>query len=158
MESRLPSEDFPRLVLDANIMISALLGTSFPFLLALYEAGVDLMAPVQQIAETRHKLSQRPALSATWIDEQMVSLATVVRPLHPALLEEHAVKARSRLGPRGEPDWPVLAATYAAGAAAWSHDKDLFGSGAAVWSTRILMREMNYVRAGRTRESEKHGA
>lgn len=156
MESRLPSDDFPRLVLDANIMVSALLGTSFPFLLALYETGVDLMAPVQQIAETRHKLSQRPGLSSDWVDGQMASLAAVVRPIHPALLAEHAGKARSRLGPRGEPDWPVLAATYAAGAAAWSHDKDLFGSGAPVWSTRILMREMNYYCAREIPESEEH--
>lgn len=143
MANPLASEDFPRLILDANVMVSALMGRSFPFLLSLFEEGVELMAPVQQLAETRHILSKR-GLPPSWIDAQMMELAVVVMPIHPAVLEEHAVKACARLGPRGQPDWPVLAATYAAGAAAWSHDKDLFGSGAPVWSTRILMREMNY--------------
>lgn len=132
--------DFPRLVLDANIMISALLGRSFPFLLELFEDGVRLFAPVQQLAETRHKLGQRPGIPSAWADAQMGRLNAIVVPLHPALLDKYEDKARSRLGQRGQPDWPVLAATYATKAAAWSHDKDLFGSGAAVWSTKVLAR------------------
>lgn len=136
------TNDVPRLVLDANIMISALLGRSFPILAGLFEAGVHLLAPVQQLAETRHKLGQRPELDPAWIDAQMQQLIEIVMPLHPALLEPFEAQARARLHARGQPDWPVLAATYATNGAAWTHDKDFFGSGASVWSTRVLVREM----------------
>ncbi len=134
-------EDFPRLVLDANVMVSALVGTSFPVLLRLFESGVVLMAPVQQLAETRHTMLEKMRLSSDWVDGQMDRLNTVVIPIHPALLEQHRERAQRRLHARGQPDWPVLAATYATRAAAWSHDKDLFGTGAAVWSTKVLRRE-----------------
>ena len=134
--------DFPRLVVDANIMVSALLGRSFPLLIALFESGVRLFAPVHQLAETRHVLRSRPAIPPEWVDEQMERLLALVEPLHPALLDPFEEKARSRLGEGGDPDWPVLAGTYATKAAAWSHDKDLFGSGAPVWATRVLRREI----------------
>ena len=142
MESRLAPNDFPRLVLDANIMVSALLGKSFPFLLDLFDMGVLLLAPVQQLAETRKKLGERPGLAQSWIDGQMDRLIALVMPLHPALLDKHEAKARSRLGKRGQPDWPVLAASYEANAAVWSHGKDFFGSGAPVWSTRVLRKQL----------------
>lgn len=137
------TNDFPRLILDANIMVSALLGRSFPFLLRLFEAGVQLFAPVQQLVETRHVLMRRPGLTASWVDGQMARLHALVMPLHPALLDDHEAKARSRLGARGQADWPVLAATYATGGAAWSHDRDLFGTGAPVWSTKVLVGQMD---------------
>ena len=134
--------DIPRLVLDANIMISAVMGRSFSILLALLEAGVVLMAPVQQLAETRAVLKRRPALPSDWIDAQMMRLLQVVVPLNPAMFDEHEVAARTRLQERGQSDWPVLAASLATGSAIWSHDKDFFGSGAAVWSTRILIKQI----------------
>jgi hypothetical protein len=139
--SRLTAEDFPRLVLDANVMVSALAGTSFPLLLRLYSAGVVLMAPVQQWAETRHVLRDKMGLPQPWVDEQVERLREVVLPIHPGLLEPYRERAQRRLHARGMPDWPVLAATYAVGGAAWSRDKDLFGTGAAVWFTRVLKRE-----------------
>lgn len=142
MANHLMPADFPRLVLDANIMVSALLGKSLPFVIGLFEAGVQLFAPVQQIAETRRILVHRLKLPIEQIDVQLERLLAVVEPLHPDLFGKYESKARSRLGPRGQPDWPVLAATYATGAAAWSHDKDLFGSGAPVWRTKVLEREM----------------
>lgn len=123
-------------------MVSALLGRSFPLLLKMFETGVRFFAPVHQLAETRHVLAERPGIPIEWVDAQMERLMALVMPLHPALLDQYEPKARSRLGERGEPDWPVLAATYAMKAAAWSHDKDLFGSGAPIWSTRVLAREM----------------
>jgi hypothetical protein len=138
--------DFPRLVLDANIMVSALLGRSFPILVALLERGVAMFAPLQQLAETRTVLERRN-LPAEWIDAQMHRLSEVVIPLHPALLDKHRAKALSRLGARGEPDWPVLAGCYETAGAAWSHDRDLFGSGTAIWSTKVLMRQLGALSA-----------
>ena len=130
--------DLPRVVLDANIMVSSLLGRSFPLLPRLLEQGVELFAPVQQLAETRKILAARSSLGIAWVDEQMGRLLVLVRPLHPALIQPYEDVARSRLHDRGQPDWPVLAASLAMDAGVWSHDKDFFGSGAAVWSTWVV--------------------
>lgn len=144
MVNRWMTHDFPRLVLDANIMVSALIGRSFPLLVRLLEEGVLLFAPTQQLAEARHVLGKLRDLPQDWIDAQMGLLLEVVIPLHPALLDKHEAKAVSRLHPRGRPDWPILAACYETKGAAWSHDRDLFGSGVPVWSSRVLGRQIDF--------------
>lgn len=135
-------DDFNRLVVDANIMASALLGSSFVLLLQLFENGVMLMAPVHQIAETWIVVARESGQSPEWTDTQMQRLLTVVRPLGPALFNRYEHSARLRLHARGQPDWPVIAAAMATDADVWSHDKDFVGSGAPVWSTRVLRRQV----------------
>ena len=141
MVSRLLRDEIPRLVLDANIMVSALLGASFGFLLLLFEGGVHMMAPVQQLAEVRKTLGSRNLDDAA-IEARMEELQSVVEPLHPDIFTKHEEWARLRLDERGQPDWPVLAASLATEASVWSHDKDFFGSGAPVWSTFMLHRQV----------------
>lgn len=139
------TNDIPRLVLDANIMVSALLGTSFPFLVELLDQGVELFAAEPQLAETRRTLSRRSHASEDWVEAQMQLLATVIELVQPDMYERHEAKARLRLRERGQPDWPVLAASFETESAIWSHDKDFFGSGAPVWSTTMLMRQLEQV-------------
>lgn len=134
--------EYRRLVLDANIMVSALLGKSFPFLIRLAERDILLMAPAPQFDETRKILSQRPAATMPWAEAQIERIGTVVARLPPSMYARHEQAARSRLHSRGQPDWPVLAASYETAAAIWSHDHDFFGSGAPVWSTFMLRRQM----------------
>jgi predicted nucleic acid-binding protein len=134
--------DFPRLVLDANIMLSALLGKSFPMLLQMVERGIHLFAPEPQIAEVRKELGRRANASPTWVAAQLARLETVIIPLPTGFFEVHEERARSRLGERGQPDWPVIAASFETAAGIWSHDKDFFGSGSPVWSMRVLRRQM----------------
>ena len=141
------THDFRRLVLDANIMVSALLGKSFPFLVDLVERNVLLMAPERQFDETLKILASRPQATQEWAVAQVDRIRTIVAPLPDAMFAEHETKARSRLHARGQPDWPVLAASYETGAGVWSHDKDFFGSGAPVWSTNILRTQMEAVDA-----------
>lgn len=134
--------DFPRLILDANIMLSALLGKSFPLLLRMVERGIHLFAPDQQLAEVRKQLERRPKASAEWVSAQFARIETIVISLPAEYFEAHEDRARSRLGERGQPDWPVVAASFETAAGIWSHDKDFFGSGVAVWSMRVLRRQM----------------
>ncbi len=139
--------DIPRLILDANIMVSALMGRSFPLLLVLDERGIRLMAAVHQIAETRKILHDKSSYTPEEVEARMADLISVVMPLHPMLYDKHEARARSCLLERGQPDWSVLAACYETASAAWSHDKDLFGSGVAVWSTKILRKQLDTVEA-----------
>lgn len=126
-------------------MVSALMGQSFPILMELLEKGVLLMAPLHQIAETRKVLAEKSSYTPDEAEAQMERLMTVVVPLHPALYGKHEESARLRLRDRGQPDWPVLAASFETVASIWSHDKDFFGSGASVWSTQMLKRQIKIV-------------
>ena len=126
-------------------MVSACIGESFPLLAQLSMAGVELVAAVHQWSETRDVLVGKLGNAPDWADAQIARLASVVSPIHPAVLEPHRERAISRLPGRAARGWPVLAATYAAGAAVWSHDKHLWGTGAPIWFTRALRREMQLV-------------
>jgi predicted nucleic acid-binding protein len=134
--------DVARLVLDANIMVSALIGRSFTLFEQLVARGIELYATDAQLAETHKTLSGRPFATPKWVDNQIARLLTaiMVMPLDHYLAYE--AKARSRLHERGQPDWPVLAASIEIAGAVWSHDKDFFGSGAPVWSTFMLNRQL----------------
>lgn len=133
---------FDRLIVDANVMVSALLGTSFGLLVNLFEGGVMLMSPVHQIAETWTVVARESRQTPEWTDTQMQRLLTVIRPIGPALFDQYERSARLRLHMRGQPDWPIIAAAMATDADVWSHDRDFIGSGAPVWSTRVLRRQL----------------
>src|SRR5258706_5311027 len=113
--------EFPRLVLDANIMLSALLGRGFPMLVQMVEQGIHLFAPDPQLAEVRKTLAEHPKTSEDWVSAQLARLETVIIPLPQEFFVAHEARARSRLGERGQPDWPVVAASFETAAAIWSH-------------------------------------
>lgn len=119
------------LVVDANIMASALMGTTLPLLAQQAERGVVLAAPNPQLAETRKVLHRR---DLSQVEARMRALMDIVEPLDLILFGDMEEQARARLQPRGQVDWPVLAAAMALGAGIWSHDRDFFGVGVPVWS------------------------
>lgn len=121
------------LVVDANIMASALMGTTLPLLAAQAARGIVLAAPLPQLEETRAVLRRRGAPDP---EGRMAALLEIVEPLDPILFEAFEGQARERLEAHGQPDWPVLAAAMALGGAIWSHDKDFLGVGVPVWSNR----------------------
>lgn len=121
------------LVVDANIMVSALMGRTLPLLADQAARGVVLTAPLPQLAETRNTLNRRKTAD---IDARMAALLEIVHPLEPIVFEGLESEARARLEPHGQPDWPVLAAAMALGGGIWSHDKDFLGVGVPVWSNR----------------------
>jgi predicted nucleic acid-binding protein len=121
------------LVIDANIMVSALIGRSLPLLADQAARGIVLAAPLPQLAETRMVLGRHGTLDAA---ERMDALLAIVEPLDPIAFEGFEERARERLEAHGQPDWPVLAAAMALGGQIWSHDKDFLGVGVPVWSNR----------------------
>lgn len=127
-----------RLVLDANILIRAVLGRRARELIATYcdevafyvaeanyeEAAAYLakLAPARGIAES----IWRPALATVMTAVQIVGQAE----LAPA---ESA--ARARISRRDEDDWPALAAAMQFDCPVWTEDADFFGAGVPTWTT-----------------------
>lgn len=122
----------PTVIVDANVMISAIRGRSLPLLAGLSER-VPVVAPLPQFAETRHVLARQGHGDA---DRRTREMQEIVAPLPITAYAHMEDKARERLHPRGQSDWPLLAAAMALGGHIWSRDKDLQGAGVPIWFAR----------------------
>ena len=126
------------LVLDANILVGAILGRSLPLLTGTALRGVDLTVPAPMVAETAAVVERDGRISSAEVRRRLKDLLQIVEALPSQAYHGHEEQARERLEARGQSDWPVLASAMALNAAIWTKDRDLFGVGVPVWSTRNI--------------------
>jgi predicted nucleic acid-binding protein len=125
-------------VLDANILIRAVLGSRVLALLRKYAVQVEFLTPDTAFEEAREKLPEIlerrnvPVAPAMAILDQ---LADVVQAVDAETYRSFEHLARERIARRDEDDWPVLAVALALGCAIWTEDADFFGCGVATWTT-----------------------
>lgn len=126
-------------VLDANILIRAVLGNRVRQLVEFYgPRGARFFAPdlAFQDAETYlPQLLAKRALCSTVLPRALEYWRHVIEPVERDLYATFEREARERLRGRDEDDWPVLASALALGCAIWTEDADFFGTGVAVWTT-----------------------
>lgn len=126
------------LVLDANILIRAVLGTRMPWLLHTYAEGVEFVAPDCAFRESRAKLPvilERRTMPIAQGLATLVALSELVQTVGLQTYAPMEALARQRLFRRDEDDWPILAAALALGCPIWTEDTDFFGCGVAIWTT-----------------------
>lgn len=131
------------IVLDANILISAVLGRNVRDLLARYSDHVELVAPIDAFEEAREhlpeilqsqKLPEIPFMS--FFAELPESVAVIERETY----VRAELMSRRRLLRRDEDDWPILATALVLDCPIWTEDLDFFGCGVATWtSDRVEM-------------------
>lgn len=127
------------IVLDANILVSAMLGKRVRKALAdAALRGVAFCVPEPQLEEAARVLEEKIGLSRDEVESALQAMTQLVSPAPSEFFAARETAARARLHDRGQPDWPVLATALAADAGIWPHDRDFFGVGAPVWSTRNL--------------------
>ena len=132
------------LVLDANILIRAILGRRVRQLLEAYAGrGLRFCAPDAAYAEAGKYL---PALlkkrgkSEADLAATLEDLKLLVELIDLDAYEHFEAEARERLRGRDEDDWPVLATALSLSCAIWTEDADFFGAGVAQWtSDRVEM-------------------
>lgn len=127
------------IVLDANILIRAVLGKRVRQLLETYgEHGIRFYAPEIAYADAEKYL---PALlnkrgkSNTDVPAALAYLQSLIEPIGQEAYGLFEAEARQRLRGRDEEDWPVLAAALSLSCAIWTEDTDFFGTGVAVWTS-----------------------
>jgi predicted nucleic acid-binding protein len=125
-----------RLIVDANVMVGAALGRSMPLFLDLLERGVEVLAPVPMLREAKARIDRDAKLVEGEADGRLAELLDVVISLPLEEFAAHEQAARDRLEPHSQSDWPLLAAAMALEADIWTRDRDLFGTGVALWATR----------------------
>lgn len=143
------------LVLDANILIGAVLDQRVRGVVEIYEAASFFIPQAARSQAEEHldalvaKGSRDPA-TALELLRTLVLLLNIVEPesyraCEPHTREPHAREphARDRLGTRAPDDWPIRAAALALNCPIWTEDNDFFGCGGA---TRTANRVEIYLR------------
>ncbi len=126
------------LVLDANILIRAVLGKKVRTLLEQFSASVCFFAPdvcfedaekyLPLIFEKRN-LPPEPAL------EVLARVSRIVQTIDLTIYDVYVTEAKQRIAIRDVDDWPVVATALALDCPIWTEDQDFFGSGIATWTT-----------------------
>src|SRR5271165_6912221 len=117
------------LVVDANILIRAVLGVRVRDLIAKYGSRVEFFAPDTAWAEARAHLPElltkrgiqvEPALSL------LNSLEEIIQPVEFETYGSFEQPAKTRLAGRDLDDWQVLATALALSSPIWTEDNDFF--------------------------------
>ncbi len=126
------------IVLDANILIRAVLGTRALALILKNAATVNFFAPDVAYADAYKYLPALLAKRGIQGDAALKvvdSLEMVVE-----LYEGMQQQALQRIASRDADDWPVLACAMTLGCPVWTEDADFFGTGVATWtSDRVVL-------------------
>ncbi|MSQ72546.1 MAG: nucleotide-binding protein [Betaproteobacteria bacterium] len=126
------------IVLDANILIRAVLGKRVRELVFKYAATAKFFAPDVAYADARKYLP--PLLEKRGVDSAVAMrvldrLESIVQPIYLDLYAELQQQALQRIAVRDAHDWPVLACAMSIGCPVWTEDADFFGSGVATWTS-----------------------
>ncbi|RNI17224.1 PIN domain-containing protein [Flexivirga caeni] len=128
-----------RLVIDANILIRAVLGRRVKETLASHAAEVDFFAPEVAFDDAEEHL---PAVltkfNRTAEIEAALALLNQLRSIVAAIPEDAFLnikdEALARIQ-RDPDDWPVLAVAMLLDCPIWTEDNDFFGTGVPTWTT-----------------------
>jgi predicted nucleic acid-binding protein len=127
------------IVLDANILIRAILGRRVRHLIEDYSRqGVRFFAPDVSFDDAQEYLPvllEKRGKPDADIAESLEYLRTMIEPVDHELYAIFEDEARERMRGRDEDDWPVLASALALECGVWTEDADFFGTGVAVWTT-----------------------
>ena len=126
------------LVLDANILVRAVLGNKVKqFLLKFYQS-VEFVVPDICLKDAQkylpilfEKRSASAELGLTILSE----LQYLLRIIDKSIYKEHVLEAKQRMKNRDIHDWPIAATALAFNCPIWTEDQDFFGSGFSVWTT-----------------------
>jgi predicted nucleic acid-binding protein len=130
------------LVLDANILVRAVLGRRARALLERYAASVSLLTVGVALADAQAYvpgiLARRglsPEIAAQASDEVFGRLPNLVHLVPHEIYAGRETEARQRLRGRDESDWPFVALALTFDCPIWTEDQDFFGSGVPTWTT-----------------------
>ena len=126
------------IVLDANILIRAVLGRRVRELIVENADVVQFFAPDVAYADARKYLPSLLEKRGVKIEPAMAvldALESIVRPLELGVYEGLKTQALQRIAIRDADDWPVLACAMTIGCPVWTEDADFFGTGVATWTS-----------------------
>lgn len=129
-----------RIILDANILIRSILGSTYG-ILERYGDSCSFLTPQHCADETKKHLvlllnkrgiDNKPALDA------LDSLFLIVKIIPSEAYDSYKHLALARIAHRDKDDWPLIAVAMLMDCPIWTEDADFFGVGIATWQTRNI--------------------
>ncbi|WP_159500717.1 PIN domain-containing protein [Microbacterium sp. 18062] len=130
-----------RIVLDANILIRAMLGVKVGKLLTEYAESIDFCAPSVAFEDAEANLPgimAKRGIGPTALSLGLDAVRLLVEEIPSEVTEPIQEKALQRIGRRDPDDWPIVAAALALDCPIWTEDKDFFGAGVATWTSELV--------------------
>jgi predicted nucleic acid-binding protein len=127
-----------RLVLDANILLRAVLGVRVRVILETFEDSTNFYAPDICFSDARKYIdviSVAPKLDPANGQVVLSQIACLVESVDQSVYEELKTTAQERMRHRDITDWPIAATSLLLDCPIWTEDPDFFGSGIATWVT-----------------------
>jgi predicted nucleic acid-binding protein len=127
-----------QIVLDANILVRAVLGKKVRGLLEKYVTTTQFFTPDECYLDARKYLPplfekrNLPAQEALNVLEQLTCLIEVVERDLYSFYEE---QAKQRIAMRDINDWSIVALALTWDCPIWTEDTDFFGAGVATWTS-----------------------
>jgi predicted nucleic acid-binding protein len=130
-----------RLVLDANILMRAVLGRRVRQIIETHSERVALFAPDVAFADARRHMpdvvrkrgGDDAAIAAAL--ELLDAVCRNVDEIDAEAYEAHRRAALARIKKRDPDDWPILATAMALDCPVWTEDNDFFGTGVPTWTS-----------------------
>ena len=125
-------------ILDANILIRAVLGRSVRKLIEDYAGTVSFYAPSLCFEEARRYLLALFEKRGRGTSEALAlldALSVFITEIDSDNLIAFQRQAHERIGMRDPNDWPVVAAALLLNCPIWTEDNDFFGAGIPTWTT-----------------------
>lgn len=126
------------LVLDANILIRAVLGNKVRDFITTYSGVVDFFTPDVCIMDAQKYLPQLFEKRKLPIDpalDLLGKLQCILKVVEDGVYNEYKNEAQQRIAIRDLQDWPIVATALTFNSAIWTEDQDFFGSGIPTWTT-----------------------
>jgi len=127
-----------RIVVDANILVRAVLGVRARDLIVRYGSDVSFFTPeIAFIDAARHlpRIAAKRGADATPMIQSLDRLRSGVEIVSPDTIGAWKSIALDRIGKRDPMDWPFIAAALALDCPIWTEDNDFFGSGVPTWTS-----------------------
>ena len=135
------------LVVDANILVRAVLGKRVREVMEAHAENVSFFVPEAAYGEAEEHLQALVVKRGGDPDKALALLRSLGRLLERVgdeVYGDFEAEARERLEMRDQDDWPILATALALGCPIWTEDSDFFGCGVATWTSnrvQVFLRE-----------------
>ena len=126
------------IVLDANILIRAVLGQRVRELILTYAGSIRFFAPDVAYADARKYLPtllEKRGVDSRAAMEVLNKLEPFVHPLDHTIYGKQQQQALQRIAMRDADDWPILACAMVLECPIWTEDTDFFGTGVPTWTS-----------------------
>jgi len=126
------------IVVDANILIRAVLGVRARHLIDQYGMDITFYTPdvaFHDSADHLPPISVSRNLDLDALLDTLNQLRLIMETVPTENLEPLRGRALKRIGRRDPSDWPFVAAALALDCPIWTEDQDFFGAGVATWTS-----------------------